>query len=44
MVNGGAIRNFLRTLIERVPYRIHTVLTDNGFQFRPPAAGHLGSR
>ena len=26
----------LRRLIERVPYRIHTVLTDNGFQFTPP--------
>ena len=28
--------DFLRRLIERVPYRIHTVLTDNGFQFTPP--------
>jgi integrase-like protein len=28
---------FLRRLIERVPYRIHTVLTDNGFQFTPTA-------
>ena len=24
---------FLRDLIEAVPYRIHTVLTDNGIQF-----------
>ena len=27
--------DFLRRLIERVPYTIHTVLTDNGFQFTP---------
>jgi transposase InsO family protein len=26
---------FLRDLIEAVPYRIHTVLTDNGVQFAP---------
>jgi transposase InsO family protein len=26
---------FLRDLIEAVPYRIHTVLTDNGVQFTP---------
>ena len=26
---------FLRELIEAVPYRIHTVLTDNGVQFTP---------
>jgi transposase InsO family protein len=26
---------FLRDLIEAVPYRIHTVLTDNGIQFTP---------
>ena len=25
--------DFLRNLIETVPYRIHTVLTDNGIQF-----------
>ena len=31
--------DFLRRLIERVPYRIHTVLTDNGFQFTPPHGG-----
>ena len=31
--------DFLRRLIERVPYRIHTVLTDNGFQFTPPRGG-----
>ncbi len=30
---------FLRRLVERVPYRIHTVLTDNGFQFTPPEGG-----
>ena len=38
--------NFLRRLIERVPYKIHTVLTDNGTQFTTPgnkasAAGRL---
>jgi transposase InsO family protein len=31
--------DFLRRLTERVPYRIHTVLTDNGFQFTPPHGG-----
>src|SRR6202163_849737 len=31
--------DFLRRLIERVPYTIHTVLTDNGFQFTPPHGG-----
>jgi hypothetical protein len=28
--------DFLRRLIAHVPYHIHTVLTDNGFQFTPP--------
>jgi transposase InsO family protein len=27
---------FLRRLVDRVPYAIHTVLTDNGFQFTEP--------
>jgi transposase InsO family protein len=31
--------DFLRRLIERVPYAIHTVLTDNGFQFTAPRGG-----
>jgi len=31
--------DFLRRLVEHVPYRIHTVLTDNGFQFTPPKGG-----
>jgi len=31
--------DFLRRLIERVPYGIHTVLTDNGFQFTAPHGG-----
>ena len=31
--------DFLRRLIECVPYRIHTVLTDNGFQFTAPRGG-----
>ena len=35
--------DFLRRLVERVPYRIHTVLTDNGFQITPPEGGwHVG--
>ena len=25
--------DFLRNLIETIPYRIHTILTDNGIQF-----------
>ena len=28
---------FLRRLIEEAPYQIHTILTDNGIQFAPPA-------
>jgi hypothetical protein len=31
--------DFLRRLLERVPYRVHTVLTDNGFHFTPPGGG-----
>ena len=31
--------DFLRHLIEAVPYRVHTVLTDNGIQFTTPGAG-----
>jgi transposase-like protein len=30
---------FLRRLIKSVPYRVHTVLTDNGVQFTTPGAG-----
>ncbi len=30
-----AARAFLEALIEAVPYRIHTILTDNGIQFAP---------
>ena len=33
---------FLRDLIEAVPYRIHIVLTDNGIQFTLRRAGYLG--
>lgn len=29
--------NFLHSLVEAVPYKIHTVLTDNGTQFAEPA-------
>ena len=36
--------DFLRRLIERVPYRIHTVLTDNGFQFTAPMAAGASRR
>ena len=32
-------REFLLRLIAAVPYKIHTVLTDNGIQFTTPAAG-----
>ena len=32
-------REFLLRLIEAVPYKIHTVLTDNGLQFTTPGAG-----
>ena len=31
--------DFLRRLLEHVPYRVHTVLTDNGFQFTEPRGG-----
>ncbi len=32
-------RDFLNRLIEAVPYKVHTVLTDNGIQFTTPGAG-----
>ena len=32
-------KDFLNRLIEAVPYKIHTVLTDNGIQFTTPGAG-----
>lgn len=32
-------RDFLRRLIAAVPYKIHTVLTDNGIHFTTPGAG-----
>ncbi|QMW23721.1 IS481 family transposase [Sandaracinobacteroides saxicola] len=31
--------DFLRHLIEAVPYKVHTVLTDNGIHFTTPGAG-----
>ena len=34
-VSGG----FLRNLLKAVPYKVHTVLTDNGVQFTTPGAG-----
>ena len=37
--------DFLRALIEAVPYRVHTVLTDNGVQFcDAPGRGRLPAR
>jgi hypothetical protein len=37
---GGAVaREFLLRLIAAVPYRIHTVLADNGIQVTTPGAG-----
>ena len=44
-----AVAQFLRNLIEAVPYKIHTVLTDNGIQFANRArdihdAGHVFDR
>ena len=35
---------FLRRLIAVVPYQIHTILTDNGIQFAPPANAKRRSR
>ena len=35
-------REFLLRLIAAVPYKIHTVLTDNGIQFTTPGAGGSG--
>jgi hypothetical protein len=35
----AASREFLLRLIAVVPYKIHTVLTDNGIQFTTPGAG-----
>ena len=32
----GIVAQFLETVIEKVPYTIHTVLTDNGSQFTNP--------
>ena len=32
--NRYTASDFLRALIEAVPYKIHTVLTDNGMQLR----------
>ncbi|BCH03853.1 hypothetical protein MesoLj131b_58520 [Mesorhizobium sp. 131-2-5] len=32
-------KDFLLRLIAAVPYKIHTVLTDNGIQFTTPGAG-----
>ena len=35
---------FLRHLIDAVPYKIHTVLTDNGTHFTTPGAKGLAPR
>jgi len=38
-------RDFLLRLIAAVPYKIHTVLTDNGIQFTTPGvAWRFGNR
>lgn len=37
-------REFLQRLIAADPYKIHTVLTDNGIQFTTPGAGARLSR
>jgi transposase InsO family protein len=34
-----ASAGFLRSLLKAVPYKVHTVLTDNGIQFTTPGAG-----
>ena len=36
--------NFLRALIAAVPYRVHTVLTDNGTHFTEPSQGNRANR
>jgi len=36
-VNRCVAADFLRRLIAAVPYRVHTVLTDNGTHFTDPA-------
>ena len=36
-------RAFLEALIEAVPYRIHTILTDNGIQFAPLPKNRKGA-
>lgn len=33
MATTAVLREFLLRLIEAVPYKIHTLLTDNGIQF-----------
>jgi len=33
---------FLRPLVEAFPYKIHTILTDNGVQFADRKTNHLG--
>ena len=35
----AASGGFLRNLLKAVPYKVHTVLTDNGVQFTTPGAG-----
>lgn len=40
--DGQSAAEFLDAVIEAVPYRIHTVLTDNGIQFCQPARYRSG--
>ena len=39
-----AAAEFLARLIDAVPYRIHTVLTDNGTQFTTPGSTHSAAK
>jgi len=40
--NRSTATDFLKTLIEAVPYKIHTVLTDNGIQFTDLPMNRVG--
>ena len=40
--NRWIATDFLKAVIKAVPYKIHTVLTDNGIQFTDPPKNRLG--
>jgi transposase-like protein len=42
--NRRTATSFLKALIKAVPYKIHTVLTDNGIQFTDLPKNRLGPR